>query len=73
MRQILENLVGNALRYAITELKLSLKILQENENEALYFADNGNGVSLEKIPHLFKQVDPSSVHKTETKKHAPCS
>ncbi|WP_127529350.1 sensor histidine kinase [Paenibacillus kobensis] len=56
MRQVLANLVENALRYAGAEsLKLSLTVTQANENVVLRFADNGNGVSPEKLPHLFEQ------------------
>ncbi|MEW9699569.1 ATP-binding protein [Paenibacillus sp. SI8] len=56
MRQVLSNLVENALKYAGAEsLKLSLTVTQANENVVLRFADNGNGVSPEKLPHLFEQ------------------
>jgi signal transduction histidine kinase len=56
MRQVLANLVENALKYAGVEpLELSLKVIRENENEVLCFADNGNGVSSEKLSHLFEQ------------------
>lgn len=56
MRQLLANLVENALKYAGTEsLKISLSVTQEKENEVLCFADNGTGVPPEKLPHLFEQ------------------
>ncbi|PAD37119.1 HAMP domain-containing sensor histidine kinase [Terribacillus saccharophilus] len=56
IRQVLANLVENALKYARVEpLELSLKVSRENEYQVLNFADNGNGVSPEKLPHLFEQ------------------
>ncbi|WP_165452808.1 HAMP domain-containing sensor histidine kinase [Paenibacillus thalictri] len=56
MRQVLANLVENALKYAGVEpLKLVLSVTQEGENEVLCFADNGKGVSPDKLPHIFEQ------------------
>ena len=54
--RVLNNLKDNALRYAGAEgLRLSLSVTRQGEWEHLRFADNGQGVAGEALPHLFEQ------------------
>ena len=56
MRRVLNNLTGNALRYADAHpLELTVTVWRERDTERLRFADNGRGVPAEQLPHLFEQ------------------
>lgn len=56
MYRVLTNLLDNALRYAGTSpLVLTLSLWQEKDWVGLRFADNGNGVPEDQLPHLFDQ------------------
>ena len=56
MTRVLTNLTDNALRYAgARELTITLTVWREREWEKLRFADNGQGVPPEHLPHLFEQ------------------
>ena len=54
--RVLTNLKDNALRYAgAAPLVLSLSVEAQGDRERLCFADNGQGVAEEALPHLFEQ------------------
>lgn len=56
MYRVLTNLRDNALRYAgASPLILTLSLWHEKDWVGLRFADNGNGVPPEQLPHLFEQ------------------
>jgi len=56
MYRVLANLLDNALRYAgASPLVLTLSLWQEEDWVGLRFADNGNGVPEDQLPHLFDQ------------------
>ena len=56
MCRVLSNLVENSIHYAGAEpLILTVTVWRERDQERLRFADNGNGVPEEHLPHLFEQ------------------
>ena len=56
MIRVLSNLTSNAVRYAGAEpLALTLTVWRERDRERLRFADNGQGVPEDQLPHLFEQ------------------
>ncbi len=56
MIRVLSNLTSNAVRYAGAEpLALTLTVWRERDRERLRFADNGQGVPEDQLPHLFER------------------
>jgi signal transduction histidine kinase len=56
MRRVLLNLVENAVKYVQSEpRKITVSVWRENNMEHLLFADNGQGVPEEHLPHLFER------------------
>lgn len=56
MERVLRNLTENALKYAgVPALSLTLSVYRKEGREELRFADNGVGISPEKLPHIFQQ------------------
>lgn len=54
--RVLTNLTDNAVRYARADpLVLTLTVWRQRDRECLRFADNGQGVPPEQLPHLFEQ------------------
>ena len=54
--RVLNNLKENAQRYAGAEpLVLDISVKREGERACLRFADNGQGVPEDQLPHLFQQ------------------
>ena len=56
MYRVLANLTENALRYSGAQpLVITITIWRERDMERIRFADNGQGVAEEALPHLFEQ------------------
>lgn len=56
MYRVLNNLKDNALRYAKAKtLVISIAVESQGKWSCIRFADNGQGVSEESLPHLFDQ------------------
>jgi len=53
IRQVLENLISNALRYTSTSGKISVQLLANNEQLIVTVNDTGRGISAEELPHVF--------------------
>jgi two-component system, OmpR family, sensor kinase len=53
LRQVLDNLLDNALRYAPPNTKIEIELRQENNQIILSVTDHGKGISPEDIPHIF--------------------
>ncbi|MEL6844110.1 MAG: ATP-binding protein, partial [Bacteroidota bacterium] len=65
VRQIISNLIDNALKYQHPDRRLELKVSGYKNEEAvvLEFQDNGKGISekdFDSIFHLFQRSDPSN-------------
>ncbi|MGE5343955.1 MAG: sensor histidine kinase [Candidatus Omnitrophota bacterium] len=54
LKIILDNITDNALKYCLTELKLTVGIFNQNKNAVISIRDNGPGFSKKFIPRIFK-------------------
>ena len=60
--QLLDNLIGNALRYGRHGAPVSIRMRRESEMVRLTVSDEGDGIAAEHIPRIterFYRVDPS--------------
>ncbi len=57
IRQVLENLIANALRYTPREGKVNVQCSLDNEHNcvAVSVCDSGAGISAEELPHIFER------------------
>ena len=55
LKQVIVNLLDNAIKYTPVRGKISLTVRAENGTAFLVVADNGPGVSEAALPHLFKR------------------
>lgn len=54
VRQIIENLLGNAIRYSPNRQPIKIELTREGDDLVLRVADQGIGVPPEDLPHLFE-------------------
>lgn len=57
LRQVLDNLVGNAIKYGVDGRWLGVSVAEENNPEPrvnMTVADRGPGISPDELPHIFK-------------------
>lgn len=62
IRQLLLNLVTNAIKYTPSDGKVSLGLVDQGEAVALIVGDNGIGIPVGDLPHIFDRfyrVDPA--------------
>jgi signal transduction histidine kinase len=62
LRQVLQNLLGNALRHTPTEGTITLEARLETASVCLIVADTGDGIPAEHLPHVFDRfyrIDPA--------------
>ena len=56
MNRILDNILENSKKYAETDkLEITISLFEEHAYVVLEIADNGCGVSEDKLPHIFEQ------------------
>ncbi len=55
IRQVIVNLVSNAVRYTPKEGKIEVTLREVDEEVELAVADNGPGISPDDLPHLFER------------------
>ncbi len=55
IRQVIVNLVSNAVRYTPKEGKIEVTLREVDEEIELAVADNGPGISPDDLPHLFER------------------
>lgn len=56
MKRVLDNILENSKKYAETEkLEITISVFGEQAFAVLEISDNGNGVSRDKLPHIFEQ------------------
>jgi two-component system, OmpR family, sensor kinase len=55
LRQVLDNLLDNALRFAPTESKVEVTLTRQGKMAVLAVRDQGSGIAPEDLPHLFKR------------------
>ncbi len=54
LRQVLLNLVGNAIKYTQTKSVITVRARQEEESLVVEVSDNGPGIDFEAQKHLFE-------------------
>jgi two-component system sensor histidine kinase BaeS len=60
IRQVLENLVSNALRYTPPGGSVAVGVSPEGTSVAFRVADSGSGIRPEDLPHLFDRFTKSA-------------
>jgi signal transduction histidine kinase len=55
MEQVLDNLISNAMRYVKKGGKIVLSAVAREDNVALSVEDDGEGIALEVLPHVFER------------------
>jgi PAS domain S-box-containing protein len=63
--QVIVNLVNNAVKYAPNSIYIYLIVEKDGEEAKVSVKDNGPGIDLQKIPHLFDRyyrVEPANYH-----------
>ncbi|MGB8453068.1 MAG: HAMP domain-containing sensor histidine kinase [Anaerocolumna sp.] len=65
--QIIHNIIGNAVIHSPdTELKIIVKLYDEDRFICLDIADNGSGISRENLPHIFERFYRSEAERTKS-------
>lgn len=55
LKQVIVNLVDNAIKYTPNGGRITVRLFAENERAALTVADTGIGISPESLPHVFER------------------
>ena len=55
LRQVLTNLVSNALVHTPADAAVTMSVAQQNGNVVVTVADNGPGMRPEVVPHVFER------------------
>jgi len=70
LEQVLDNLVGNAVKFAPEHGKVSITLEEAGTNIRLIISDNGPGIPREDIPKIFDKFSSLSIHKDNIRKSA---
>ena len=65
LRQVVENLVSNALKYSPLGGRVSLRLVERDNLLQLEVQDNGPGIGPEEFPHLFEKFSRLSARPTD--------
>src|SRR5580765_4863035 len=55
LQQVLWNLVHNAIKFSIEEGRVEIRVEREDDSMVLTVRDNGRGISLDFLPHVFER------------------
>lgn len=61
IRQVLSNLMSNALRFTTGGDVIRLRVIREGDFMALFFRDSGRGISSEDLPYVFERFYRSAI------------
>ena len=53
--QVLDNLLGNAVCYSPESAQIRVNVVRDGDHVAVSVVDRGQGVSPERLPHLFRK------------------
>lgn len=67
LKQVLVNLVGNALKYTPTGGTVTVALKEENGQAQITISDTGPGVPAEDLPHIFERFYRSEKSRTRSK------
>ncbi len=68
IRQVMQNLVSNGIKYNRADGKLRIKIIDKFDSVEVIVADTGIGIPKEDIPQIFKRFYRVDKSRTKTKK-----
>ena len=66
MKQVLSNLIENAIKYSQEETKILISTEEKNGWVVIQIADQGPGIPTEDLPHLFMKFYRSQNAKSST-------
>src|SRR5690606_845074 len=55
LKQVLINLIGNAIRYTPENGRVEVRYLYENGLATVHVSDNGTGIAPDQLPYIFKR------------------
>jgi signal transduction histidine kinase len=67
IKQVLLNLVGNAIQYTRDNGKVCISLLKENENATIVVSDNGPGINKEDLVNIFDRFYRGEKSRTRSK------
>lgn len=68
MRQVIQNLLGNAIKYSHPWSKIAVAVAREPEHACISFHDEGVGIAREHLPRLFQPFGRSATRGTAGEK-----
>jgi len=67
LKQVLVNLIGNAIKYTPASGKVIISLGKEDDRARITISDNGPGIPEEDIPHIFERFFRSEKSRTRSK------
>jgi signal transduction histidine kinase len=55
LKQVLSNLITNAIKYSDTEKKIEIRLYKKTDKAYIEVADHGIGIPEDKLPHIFEK------------------
>ena len=65
LKQVLSNLITNAIKYSDTEKKIEIRLYKKAEKAYIEVADHGIGIPDDKLPHIFEKFYRVNSNKNE--------
>jgi signal transduction histidine kinase len=65
LKQVLSNLITNAIKYSDTEKKIEIRLYKKTEKAYIEVSDHGIGIPEDKLPHIFEKFYRVNSNKNE--------